>query len=89
MVYIFGFVLIPLYWISSGVFFLAGTLPEQIRMFLYLFPLSHVAEFGRAAFYPAYISNYYDLLYVYTVIVGNILAGLAIERFLRPTLTAT
>lgn len=83
-----GFVIVPLYWATSGVFFIPEGLPEQLRFALSVFPLSHVVDFGRSAFYPSYLSDYANLLYVNAVIVGNILFGLALERVLRPALTA-
>lgn len=83
-----GFVFIPLYWATSGVFFIPEALPEQARVAIAVFPLSHIVDFGRSAFYASYLSDYPNLLYVHMVIVGNIMVGLAIERFLRPILTA-
>jgi capsular polysaccharide transport system permease protein len=85
---ILGFVFIPLYWVTSGVFFIPEALPEQARMALQLFPLSHIVDFGRTAFYPSYLSSYANLFYVHALIVVNILICLMLERFLRPVLTA-
>lgn len=87
-VLIIGFVIIPLYWVTSGVFFIPDALPEQVKAILVIFPLSHVVDFGRVAFYPSYLSNYSNLVYVHAVIIGNVLIGLALERFLRPVLSA-
>lgn len=83
-----GFVVIPLYWATSGVFFIPDALPEQARAAIAIFPLSHIVDFGRTGFYASYLSDYPKLLYVNMVIVGNIMIGLTAERFLRPILTA-
>lgn len=82
-----GFVIIPLYWGTSGVLFIPGALPEQARWVVAIFPLSHIVDFGRTAFYVSYLSDYPSLLYVNVVIVGNIVIGMATERFLRVPLT--
>lgn len=86
-VMIAGFLLVPAYWVTSGVFFIPDALPENARIFVALFPLSHIVDFGRAAFYPSYISSYANPIYVHAIIATNVLIGLAGERFLRATLT--
>lgn len=85
---IVGYLFIPIYWGSCGVFFIPEALPEQLRNVLMIFPLSHLVDFGRMAFYASYISAYPMLLYVWAVILGNILTALVLERSLRPILTA-
>lgn len=84
---IVGFVTIPLYWVTSGVLFIPDAVPEQIRVAVSVFPLSHIVDYARTAFYASYLSDYANLLYVNLIIIANLLTGLTIERFLRPILT--
>jgi capsular polysaccharide transport system permease protein len=86
-VMIFGFVLIPLYWATSGVLFIPDGLPAQARDIVSIFPLSHIVDLGRTAFYPSYISSYPNPYYVVSVIIANFVIGLAMLRFLLPQLT--
>ncbi len=82
-----GFVFIPLYWVTSGVFFIPESLPEPARQVISYFPLSHIVDFGRTSFYSTYLSSYSNLAYVFMIIAINIVIGLAAEHFLRATLT--
>lgn len=85
---IVGFIIVPLYWVSSGVFFIPEALPEQLRSALWVFPLSHIVDYARTAFFPVYLSDYPNLLYVNALIALNLLLALTMERFLRPILTS-
>lgn len=78
-----GYLTIPIYWLSSGVFFIPEALPEQARAALAVIPLWHIVDFGRSAFFPSYLSSFPSLFYVHAVIVANILFGFALQRFLR------
>lgn len=82
-----SFLIIPLYWVTSGTLFIPTALPEQARFALSFFPLTHIVDFGRAAFYPSYTSDFPHLIYVHAVIICNILVGLTMNRFLRSALT--
>lgn len=84
---IIGFVFIPIYWITAGAVAIPDALPEQLRLALFFFPLSHVVDFGRTAFYSSYISSYANLTYVHALIIGNLTLGLVLERYLQPLLT--
>lgn len=83
-----GFLIIPLYWVASGVFFIPGALPGQVQQILFFFPLTHIIDFGRTAFYPSYISDWHWLPYVFAIITANLLLGLLIIRLLPDQLTA-
>lgn len=84
---IVGFIIIPFYWVTSGIFFIPDVLPEPLRVVVMVFPLAHVVDFGRVSFYASYVSNFYSLIYVHVAIGAFLLAGLLVERLLRPTLT--
>lgn len=82
-----GFILIPLYWVTSGVFFIPDALPEQARAALAVFPLAHIVDFARTGLYASYLSDYYDLFYVTAVILACLATSFGLERALRPTLS--
>ncbi len=85
---IMGFLFIPLYWLTCGVLFIPGPLPEQVRTILYYFPLAHIIDYGRVGFYSSYISDFPQLSYVYTVIIFNFLLAFLIDRVFRAALTS-
>lgn len=80
-----AFLLIPITWITCGVFFIPSSLPAQMRYFLEFFPLSHVVDTLRVGFYSNYLSSFSNLNYVYTVIILNIISGLILVRIIRAT----
>lgn len=73
--------LVPIYWMTSGTFFIPDALPVQMRQVVSYFPLSHVVDFGRTRFYSEYISNYHALNYVYAVIIVNFTLGMIMLKF--------
>lgn len=85
---IVGFVFVPLYWATSGVFSIPDGLPTLLREIVSFFPLTHVVDWGRTAVFASYISDFPNLHYVWLVILGNFGTGLAAERFLRASITA-
>ncbi|MEE9387259.1 MAG: ABC transporter permease [Paracoccaceae bacterium] len=47
-------VLVRATYITSGIFFLPATVPENLRGFLYWHPFVHLVDLGRAGYYPFY-----------------------------------
>lgn len=86
IVNIIGFVIIPVYWITSGILSIPDALPAEIRSALHLFPLSHIVDFCRMEFYANYMTSFADLTYVYIIITLNILLSLIALRFMRNNL---
>lgn len=84
---IFGFILIPLYWITSGVLFIPESLPDQLRSYLSWFALSHIVDLSRMALFPSYISYYPSPTYVIVAILANFLFSFGAIRFLGPYLS--
>lgn len=82
-----GLLIVPIYWITCGTLFVPDYLPEQLRFALQFFPLSHIVDLVRMAFYSNYISDFPSILYVHAVIIANVLVGLIMERFMRTALT--
>lgn len=79
---IIGYLLIPLYWMASGVFFIPDALPGQVRDAIYIFPLAHIIDFGRVSYFASYASDFASLPFVYAMIVGNTLVSMLIQQFL-------
>lgn len=88
MFMVVGYLFVPLTWVSCGVFFIPDALPQQARDIVFIFPMSHIVDFGRTAFYSEYISTYYNLTYVNMVIVANIAAPFAINHFFKAAITS-
>lgn len=78
-----GILMVPLYWVTSGVLFIPEALPEQVRWMAAIFPLCHIVDFGRSAFYPNYLTDFPNLFYVHAVIVLNVLAGMVFTRYVK------
>lgn len=85
---IVAFILIPLYWVTSGALFIPDALPEQAKAAVAVFPLAHIVDYGRTAYYPRYLSSFPNLYYVLFVIVANFFAFMAATRFFKAQLTA-
>lgn len=85
---IVGFLIIPVYWIACGTVFIPDALPEQIRNFVYFFPLTHIVDYTRMSIYAAYMSKFVDLNYIYTIIIINIFIAVLANKYMRNLLTA-
>lgn len=83
-----GYLFIPIYWVTSGVFFIPDALPAALRAILWFFPLSHIVDFGRTSFYGEYASDYANMHYVFAIIITNILLALVFERILRSAISS-
>lgn len=75
-----GFLMIPLYWITCGNFFIPDALPERLRQAVAVFPVAHIVDYTRINLYPSYLSDFSSLTYVALVAAGNLLLGLLAER---------
>lgn len=82
-----AFLIIPLYWATSGNFFIPDALPAQITAAMAFFPLSHIVDFGRPGFYPEYTTSYHNMLYPLGVVLLNFLIFMSAQRFFKATLT--
>lgn len=78
-----------LLWMTSGVFFVPSSLPEELRFWLYFHPIVHCIEWMRTAYYDGYQSLVLDKRYVLAVGFWTIFIGLFIERFMRGRLLMT
>lgn len=78
-----NFMIIPIYWISCGTLFTPDSLPQIIRDYLFLFPLAHIVDMVRSAFFFNYTSYFYSNTYVIVVIIFNILIGLSLSKLFR------
>jgi capsular polysaccharide transport system permease protein len=72
---------------TSGKFFVADTLPETLRDWLWYNPLLHVIEWARSAFFTGFESQFYDLSYPLVFALVMVFLGLASERVSRSRLS--
>lgn len=72
----------PLF-ITSGIFFMAESLPEEVRGILLYNPLLHSLELLRSSFFYGIDSSYGSWSYAICWAVGTLLFGLLIHQVLR------
>ncbi len=77
-----GPLLRPLFWVS-GVFFTAGTIPDNARDEMLWNPLLHITEVTRAGWFTGYDATYVEMGYVLWWIGCLALVGLLLERWVR------
>jgi capsular polysaccharide transport system permease protein len=70
-------------WVSSGVFFVADSLPEIIRYPLSFNPVLQLVEWMRSAYYEGYGATILDRRYVITFALICLCVGLLLERLVR------
>jgi capsular polysaccharide transport system permease protein len=70
-------------WISSGVFFVADSLPEIIRVPLSFHPVLQAIEWMRSAYYEGYGANVLDRRYLISFALVCLCFGLLSERLVR------
>ena len=70
-------------WLTAGVYFIPGDLPQQVQDWLWWHPMVHPIEWARTAWYMGYHSNILDRFYPLFVGVALIFGGLVVDRFLR------
>jgi capsular polysaccharide transport system permease protein len=79
-----GFALLNIVlWISSGVFFVADSLPEVVRFPLSFHPVLQAIEWMRSAYYEGYGAAVLDRRYLISVSLLCLCVGLLSERLVR------
>lgn len=78
-----GYLIIPLFWITSGVFFIPDSLPTAYQNLLYLFTLSQIVDIVRMSMYPGYVSHYSSYYFIITNIVFNAVLAMSIQRIIK------
>ncbi|ABS69035.1 ABC-2 type transporter [Xanthobacter versatilis] len=79
----FGLILGPLMWATSGIFFLPDGLPESLQKILYFNPLSHVVDGVRLSYFSEYSSDFFNSTFLYIFIVSAIAVSLALTAAIR------
>lgn len=70
-----GIVTKPLF-LVSGVFYLYETIPDPYQSYLWYNPLVHVVGLMRVGFYPTYDASYASPVYVLSIALVSLVAGL-------------
>jgi capsular polysaccharide transport system permease protein len=83
-----GPLLRPFFWVS-GIFFVAGSLPEGARYVMLFNPVLHATELCRAGWFESYDTTYVDLPYLCVWILGTGFVGLTLERVVRRKIEVT
>ncbi len=83
-----GPLLRPLFWIS-GVFYTAAMLPDHVRELALLNPILHAVELVRAGMFHSYDARHADASFLLQCIIAVALAGLLLERSVRPRIQLT
>lgn len=81
--FIFGNLLAPLFWVSSGLLFLPDALPEKLSAIVYFNPLAHVVDFVRESYYSEYISLFFDPRYLMFFLVSILLFAMILMFIIR------
>lgn len=68
---------------TSGIFFVADSLPQVIQDWLWYNPVLHLTEWVRSAFFHNFESRFYDLSYPGVCILFLLFMGLSAERVSR------
>ncbi|MDT3376751.1 ABC transporter [Labrys neptuniae] len=76
-------------WASSGVVFVADTIPEPYRSMLAYNPALQTVEWMRSAYYTGYGQLVLDKPYTIAVGLVSLVGGLALERVLRNYVLST
>ncbi len=74
---------IILFWVSCGTFFVPDDLPQQLIDIVSWNPLLHDVEWMRSAYYDGYGSHVMDKSYLLWCGFGSIALGLGLERLVR------
>jgi len=85
------FVMMPTAWaltiiviyVSSGVWFVASNLPDQLSYWLSFNPVVVCIEWFRTAYYESYSNKLVDRTYVLSFGLGALFIGMILERFFR------
>jgi capsular polysaccharide transport system permease protein len=68
---------------TSGMFFVITMMPLAVWPYLSWNPILQIAEMLREAWFATYVSPIADPMYVAAWILGLLLFGLSIEKFMR------
>lgn len=83
-----GFLLVPLFWVTCGGFFIPDAIPEAARLAASIFVVTHIVDLTRMAVYPGYFSSFPNMYYIIFAIFCNFLLALILSKALRVTLTS-
>jgi capsular polysaccharide transport system permease protein len=79
-----GYALFTIFlWFTSGVFYVAGALPEALRYPLSFNPIVHGVEWMRSAYYEGYGGAFLDKAYIIWFALSLLFVGLLLERVVR------
>lgn len=82
----FQSLLLRVLFFMSGAFFVADTLPQQIKEVLWYNPVLHLIEWARSAFFYSFESQFYEPMYPLLWMLCCGFLGLAGERVTRSKL---
>lgn len=71
---------------TSGVFFLPGAMPEQIRDIMLWNPLTHISDLWRLAYFPLYDAPFADPSYAGLFALGLLVVGVGAVTLATPKL---
>ncbi len=78
-----GSLLAPLFWATAGVIYLPDRLPDVVRNIIWYFPLSHIVDDMRRAYFSEYYSTFSEDPIQYLFILGTITLGMAMLPLIR------
>lgn len=81
--YMIAFIIIPIFWVTSGVIFIPDAIPEQLRFYLQFFALTHIVELTRSSIYTSYVTQFSSMKFVVSAIMINIAGGFCIMKLAR------
>lgn len=73
---------------TSGVFFLADSMPAPVQGVLYFQPLLHLSEWVRSAWFGHFESRFLDYGFIASAVGGLLLLALLMERVFRKRVLA-
>lgn len=65
---------------TSGVFFIADSLPDILKTYLYWNPVLHATEWFRSAYFSESHSQFMDLDFLWSCVIAVLVLGLVLER---------
>ena len=84
---IWGVISRPLF-ILSGIFFVADSMPNEVRGALSWNPMMHCIEWLRSGFFPGFQSTFVNVDYVLSFTFGGLFLALVLERVFRNKILA-
>lgn len=79
----FGNLLGPLFWITSGIVYLPDALPDKLKDILVYFPLCQIVDFVRSSFFSEYESTFFVPKILYAMMLILIMIGMTFIPILR------